>query len=148
MWKYSAGEWTWVSGSNAVGQSGTYGTQGIAAAGNVPGARSAPIGWADAAGNLWLFGGGGYDSTGLGGNLNDLWEYSSGEWAWMGGQNIVNQAGIYGTQNVAASSNIPGARSGAVGWTDATGNFWLFGGRGLDSNAALGGLNDLWEYQP
>ena len=148
LWKYSAGEWTWVSGSNVVNQSGTYGTQGIAAAGNVPGARSAPIGWADAAGNLWLFGGGGYDSIGQGGKLNDLWEYSSGEWAWMGGSNLVNQGGSYGTQGIAAPSNIPGSRSGGVGWVDAAGNFWLFGGAGLDSSVTAGGLNDLWEYQP
>ena len=33
LWKYSAGEWTWMSGSNGVSQDGTYGTQGIAAAG-------------------------------------------------------------------------------------------------------------------
>ena len=39
LWKYSAGEWTWMSGSNVVNQEGTYGTQGTAAAGNIPGAR-------------------------------------------------------------------------------------------------------------
>ena len=31
--------WTWVSGSNLTSQVGTYGTQGVPAAGNVPGKR-------------------------------------------------------------------------------------------------------------
>lgn len=31
--------------------------------------------WTDASGNLWLFGGDDYDSTGAQGNPNDLWEY-------------------------------------------------------------------------
>jgi N-acetylneuraminic acid mutarotase len=29
---------------------------------------------------------------------------------------------------------------------DATGNFWLFGGQGVDSAGTIGLLNDLWEY--
>ena len=32
-------EWAWVSGANYINQGGTYGTQGTAAAGNIPGAR-------------------------------------------------------------------------------------------------------------
>jgi len=37
-------------------------------------------------GNLWLFGGSGYISSGpSGGLLNDLWEYSNGQWTWMSG---------------------------------------------------------------
>jgi len=33
------------------------------------------VSWSDASGNLWLFGGEGFDSTGTEGTLNDLWEY-------------------------------------------------------------------------
>jgi hypothetical protein len=33
------------------------------------------VSWVDAAGNLWFFGGDGYDSTGAQGYLNDLWEF-------------------------------------------------------------------------
>ena len=36
---------------------------------------------------------------------------------------------------VPASTNIPGARKGAVTWVDGVGNFWLFGGCGYDSVA-------------
>ena len=30
---------------------------------------------------------------GQSGYLNDLWKYSAGQWTWMGGSNVVNQAG-------------------------------------------------------
>src|ERR1019366_1218258 len=146
LWMYSGGEWTWMSGSNIGSQSGTYGTQGTPAPGNVPGARQEAVTWTDKAGNFWLFGGQGFDSAGTIGVLNDLWKYSAGEWTWMGGANVVNQAGTYGTQGTPAPGNVPGARDSAVTWTDAAGNFWLFGGDGFDSAGAEGDRNDLWKY--
>src|ERR1700733_10248117 len=139
-------QWTWVNGADVVSQQGSYGIQGTAAPSNIPGAREQSMSWIGASGNFWLFSGNGFDSAGNNGFLNDLWEYSSGQWTWMGGANIVNQPGIYGTQGTAASSNIPGARNSEVRWIDASGNFWLFGGGGYDSNGTLGALNDLWEY--
>jgi len=147
LWKYGAGEWTWISGSDTLNQVATYGTQGIAAPGNVPGARSGATSWIDASGNFWLFGGSGVISSG---NccawLNDLWEYSSGQWTWIGGsQPLDNPQGVYGTQGIASPANIPGARSSANSWVDASGNFWLFGGDGVDSGGE-GYLNDLWKY--
>jgi hypothetical protein len=137
LWKYSAGEWTWMSGSNGGGQPGTYGTKGTPAPDNVPGARYGAVSWTDAAGNLWLFGGVG---------LNDLWKYSAGEWTWMSGSDTHDQPGTYGTQGTPAPDNTPGAREGAATWIDTTGNFWLFGGMGLDSTGTGGYLNDLWKY--
>jgi hypothetical protein len=146
LWEYSNGEWTWMSGSNVLNQTGTYGAEGTPAPGNVPGARDSAVSWIDASGNLWLFGGYGYDSTGAQGYLNDLWEYSNGEWTWMSGANVANQAGTYGNKGTPSSGNVPGARDSAVSWIDASGNFWLFGGGGYDSTGTLGSLNDLWEY--
>jgi hypothetical protein len=148
LWKYSGGEWTWVGGSNRVNQDGTYGTEGTAAGGNVPGARDSAVGWTDAAGNFWLFGGNGYGSTQAFGFVGDLWKYSGGEWTWMSGPNVVNQQGSYGTEGMAAPSNVPGARDSAVGWIDGAGNLWLFGGNGYDSAGTEGALNDLWMYEP
>jgi len=145
LWEFSGDEWTWVSGSNMVDQPGVYGTLGVAASGNVPGARYGAASWTDVSGNLWLFGGIGFDSAGNKNYLNDLWKYSGGLWTWVGGSNLVNQAGVYGTQGTAAAGNVPGARSGAVSLTDASGNFWLFGGQGCaDFCGAV--LNDLWEF--
>jgi N-acetylneuraminic acid mutarotase len=148
LWKYSNGEWTWISGSGTVNQIGTYGTQGNADASNVPGARQSAMSWTDAGGNLWLFGGLGFDSTGTFSELNDLWKYSESQWTWMGGAKLINQQGIYGIQGTAASTNAPGARYSAISWRDISGNLWLFSGQGLDSKKTSGELNDLWEYQP
>jgi hypothetical protein len=149
LWKYSGGQWTWMGGSNVAGQSGVYGTLGVAAAGNIPGARAAATSWTDSAGNFWLFGGVGYDSTGNEGELNDLWKYSGGQWTWVAGSNLANQNGTYGTVGKGAAGNTPGGRQHAASWIDASGNLWLFGGKGFDSSGTDGGdayLNDLWEY--
>lgn len=152
LWKYnpSANEWTWVGGSDIAGQSGTYGTLGTASVGNIPGAREAPGTWTDSSGNVWLFGGAGYDSVGTEGRLNDLWKYSpsTGEWTWVGGSSVADPSGTYGTLGTAAAGNIPGGRNHPVTWTDASGNFWLFGGIGYDSQGTVNYLNDLWKFSP
>jgi N-acetylneuraminic acid mutarotase len=146
LWKYSDGEWTWVSGSNLTEQAGNYGVRGIAASGNVPGARYQAVSWADGSGSLWIFGGFGIDATGTRGRLNDLWKYSDGEWTWMSGAQVGDRKGEYGSKGTAAAANVPGARVAASTWADSSGALWLFGGFGYDSNGTLGVLNDLWKY--
>ena len=146
LWRWDGTQWTWISGSNTRNQPGTYGTQGIADAANVPGARSSAMSWTDASGDLWLFGGGGYDSAGTFSYLNDLWRWDGTQWTWVSGSNTVHQSGIYGTQGIADAANEPGARAGAISWTDASSDQWLFGGFGYDSAGNLGHLNDLWRW--
>ena len=152
LWQYSpsSGQWTWISGGSAANADGVYGTQGTASAGNAPGARYSASSWIDASGDLWLFGGYGYDSNGVVGKLNDLWRYnpSTGLWAWISGGSSANANGVYGTQGSASASNVPGARYSASSWIDASGNLWLFGGYGYDSNGVVGKLDDLWRYSP
>jgi len=165
LWEFSptTRQWTWVSGSstlrpNSSGQPGVYGTLGGAAPGNIPGGRCGPDGWVDSSGNLWLFGGAGYDSIGVvPGWLNDLWEFSpaSKQWTWVGGNDtlgpyLYGQSGVYGTKGVPAASNIPGGRHNSATWIDRSGHFWLFAGTGLDQGGNGGDtdLNDLWRYQP
>lgn len=148
LWTFnpSGNVWTWVSGGKTANAAGVYGTQGVASASNVPGARSGATSWIDNSGNLWLFGG----STGVVTFSNDLWEYSLGSqtWTWMSGANVGSQSGTYGSIGVPSTANVPGARSGAVSWIDSGGNLWLFGGQGYDSAGASGYLNDLWEFNP
>ena len=114
LWKYNptTNEWTWVKGDNSLYQQGVYGTQGTADAANKPGARHAGVSWMDASGNLWLFGGIGYDENGNASYLNDLWRYnpSTNEWTWEKGDKIKDQSGIYGIQGTAAATNQTGAR--------------------------------------
>ncbi len=157
LWEYSpsVGTWTWQSGASTVNAIGVYGgtTPGTATASTVPGARWYANTWIDASGNLWMFGGLGYDSAGTYGNLNDLWEYtpasSSGPatWTWVAGSNTVNATGIYGTLGTGTASTVPGARNGAVSWIDSSGNLWLFGGA-IGFGGSAGFLNDLWQYTP
>jgi N-acetylneuraminic acid mutarotase len=149
-------EWNWVSGSSTVGasegQTGVYGTLGIPAADNTPGGRESPVGWVDNGGHVWLFGGYGFDANGFGNGLNDLWEFnpSTTEWVWMGGNNTGcvygAQSGVWGTMGTPAAGNIPSCRYGASGWTDSSGNFWLFGGEGRDIDGYWGDLNNVWEF--
>jgi hypothetical protein len=144
-----AGEWTWQSGSSSIDVAGTFGTQGIASTNNVPGARYLAAKWTDSSGNLWLFGGFGYAS--FQGTLNDLWKFNptAGTWEWVSGSNTTNSVGVYGTQGVASTSNVPGARQGSISWTDSSGNLWLFGGYGYASSSSTEGwLNDLWVFNP
>jgi N-acetylneuraminic acid mutarotase len=143
LWKYtpSTGEWTWMSGSSEINQPGVYGTLGVPAAGNVPGARSWGLSWTDPSGNLWLFGAG----------INDLWKYtpSTGEWTWMSGSDSsASSFPVYGTLGVPAAGNVPGGRYDAVSWTDSSGNLWLFGGIGEYAPVTGYSLSDLWEYTP
>lgn len=140
------GEWAWMGGSSSSSQPGTYGNPGVPAANNIPGSRMSAARWTDKQGNLWLFGGVGLDSGGNEGQLNDLWMFDGQQWTWIGGSDLVDQAGIYSGNGAASPSNWPGARGDASTWVDAEGNFWLFGGGGFDSTGGRGDLNDLWEY--
>jgi Galactose oxidase, central domain/Kelch motif len=182
LWEYTGGNWVFVSGGNTnkANQNGIYGAQGTAASTNMPGGRQEASGWADAHGNLWLFGGEGQDSVGTAnGILNDLWVYNiaANQWTWVTGSNKANQTGDYPAQPVTGAVStttaagtcglavgdlplscqavtltgvLPGSRWGASAWVDADGNFWLFGGWGLDSTGTNGNgaLDDLWVYTP
>jgi N-acetylneuraminic acid mutarotase len=166
LWEFSPSttEWTWKGGNSKGGQPGIYGTLGTPSAGNLAGGRTGAVSWTDASGHLWVFGGYGDDSTGSAGFLDDLWMFnsSSNEWTWMGGNSTVKctyvyvggeemicgQSGVYGALGTPSMANIPGGRQNAVSWIDSNGNLWLFGGSGLDASGTLGQLNDLWEFRP
>jgi hypothetical protein len=148
LWKFNGSQWTWVSGSSNLNETGVYGIKGVAGVSNIPGSRSYGVCWIDGSGSLWLFGGFGFDGTGSGGFLNDLWKYDGVNWIWVTGKTNVGQSGIYGSLGVTDPANIPGGRNAVIGWTDNSGNFWLFGGSGIDSGGSQSKLNDLWKYEP
>ncbi|MEI8298830.1 MAG: kelch repeat-containing protein [Pseudomonadota bacterium] len=140
--------WTWVSGSNQPSAANSYGTLGVAAASNAPGARSQPLAWSDSNGDLWLFGGYGYDATFVLEKYNDLWVFrpSLGRWSWIAGDATPNSGGIYGTMGTTATGNSPGARLGAAGWRDTSGRLWVYGGGGYATGTTQGYLGDLWRF--
>ncbi|NHI93796.1 MAG: galactose oxidase [Candidatus Lokiarchaeota archaeon] len=148
MFNVSDATWTWVSGDYLRNTLGTCGTKGVADPDNVPGSRYSSASWMDASGNLWLFGGYGYDNTSaLAQMLNDLWMFNvtTSTWTWVSGNYLADNEGIYGTKGVADPDNVPGSRYSSASWTDAGSNLWLFGGTGID-NVSLGRLNDLWMF--
>lgn len=147
LWRFrpSSGSWTRVRGTLSASRAGTYGVMGVPSASNAPGARVAGVTWTDSVGDLWLFGGGGGDSTPDGeGSLNDLWRYdpASDMWTWMGGSNLASSAGIYGVRGVPSASNIPGGRAYGTAAADHDGNVWIFGGQSWTGDP----LNDLWRF--
>jgi hypothetical protein len=131
-----------ITAAQHEGLGGVYGNPGL------PPSRLGAATWTDPSGNFWLFGG----STG-GHFYNDFWKYNTaaftgsnyttveGTWSTISGTSAVDQPGNY-----ASGTLVPGARTNAATWTDASGNFWLFGGDGYDSAHNIGFLNDLWEY--
>lgn len=177
LWKYDTilGEWTWMSGvAGTTKTPGNFGTQGKAAASNVPGARWLSAAWSDIHGNLWLFGGEGFDVTGNG-SLGDLWEYTTdptattdpgnpaqvvtGQWVWIRGPSSVSQPGVYGLTPDPRVwphvTNNPGTRWSPSYWTVKDPflgtQFWMFGGEGFGASGTPGSfnrLNDLWRYLP
>ena len=145
LWKWDGTNWAWMSGSDAPNQFGTYGTKGVAALTNMPGARLGSTSWVGTGGDLWLLGGEGEATAGSGGYLNDLWKWDGTNWAWVSGSDEADQEGTYGAKGVGAPGNVPGARNGSAPWTDASGNLWLFGGYG-SSASGWGSFNDLWKW--
>jgi N-acetylneuraminic acid mutarotase len=159
LWKLNGAtmQWMWVGGNStltigAAGQTGNYGTKGVADPANLPGGRMQAATWIDQAGDLWLFGGNGFGSIGTAGQdyLNDLWTFSvvNSQWTWIAGSNQIDQAGNYGTLGASAPGNGPGSRQGPAGWLDKNGDMLLFGGIGLDSIGTQSYMNDLWRFSP
>jgi N-acetylneuraminic acid mutarotase len=156
MWELdpSTNQWAWVGGSDTVNNYGTYGTLGVPATGNIPGARSGPAYWTDSSGNFWLFGGIGYAApvtTGaLSGFENDLWMFNptTKEWTWVNGSNVPGSTGQLGTLGTLATGNLPESRAGASGWVDSNGNIWIFGGFAETVSLDAYDSNDLWVFNP
>lgn len=151
LWKYNTTtkQWTWMSGSNLNNAFGTYGTQGVAANANTPGARwyRGPFAWVDTSGNFWMFGADGNGAT-KSGLLNDWWKYNAltNQWTWVSGSNEPGANPVYGTIGTNSASNQPGSRKDVIGWSDASGNLWMLGGYGPDASGSSGYLNDLWKF--
>ncbi len=121
LWSYDpvTNQWTWAKGDNTAYANNVYGTKGIAAPENKPGARYDLASWIDISGSLWLFGG--YDSYN---RLNDLWKLGtttpqqstrSLKVNIYGGTNPYNNA-QWNNWNVTASLN-----SGALTYADNAG---------------------------
>lgn len=148
LWRFNPQtlQWTWMKGLQSTDNFGIYGTQGVASASAMPGARYGSATWVDAQGNLWLYGGKGYAASGGDGNLSDLWMYNiqTNQWTWVKGSNQINQNAVYGLLGISSNSVMPGGLHFPGYWTHNN-EFYLYGGSGLGA-ASQGYLGDLWKY--
>jgi len=150
LWRFNiaSNTWTWMKGDTAS-QLGVWGTMGVENPLNTPSGRWCYARWTDYSGNLWLFGGQGFDATGGNWYMNDMWRYNpvTNNWAWMNGSQIGNTNGVYGSLCVSSPANVPPHRfENRAAWTDAGGSFWMFGGTYRPGLFTIAGLNDLWMY--
>jgi hypothetical protein len=140
--------WTFQNASSYTDSYGIYGSKGVAAPANIPGARGNAIYAKDANGRIWFFGGSGLGAN-ASGSFNDLSLYdpTSQEWTWLSGYPMYsNLTAWYGSEYLPNSWNYPGSRASGSAFIDAHGNFWLFGGEGYDLAGNYGELNDVWEF--
>jgi hypothetical protein len=149
LWKFDrvVNQWVWVSGASGINQQGVYGTVCVPATGNRPVSKFENRNcWTDACGNFWSYGG--CDDGGFTNKYNDLWRYNptTNQWTFINGATTSNAASIYGTINVSAPTNNPGARCGSNSWYDnTTGNLFMFGGGAANFPTCK---NDMWRYVP
>ncbi len=154
LWKYDivTNQWTWMNGPQYVtDQNGNWGVLGVPSPNNYPPARTfGPNCWTDKNGDLWLFGGYGFDKNSNQGGLSDLWRYNiaTNQWTWIWGSDTVNKAPIYGTIGVAANTNDPGSRAECKsGWVDDNNNLWMYGGQdGATAQTVVNVRSDVWKY--
>ncbi|MEQ9403307.1 MAG: kelch repeat-containing protein [Cyclobacteriaceae bacterium] len=149
LWKYEPQKksWTYLGGNTEENlNDGVYGSKGIGSSNNDPKSRWHGASWTGKDGKLWFFGGINYNPPINNiGWLNDLWFYDpeTNVYTWMGGSSEIDASGVYGIKGEASTSHVPGARSSSSYWSDAEGNFWLFGGyESFEYN------NDLWKFNP
>jgi Galactose oxidase, central domain len=158
-------DWIWTNGTNTSGVDGTpvYGSFPVPVVPpppdpnpwtNTPGVRDSGATWT-VGGVMYLFGGLGFELAGnpqpdtRSGFLNDMWacDVSVSEFCEWQLLETVNM-GLFpiAQHEDNQGGTIPGGRWGSGTWTDNSGNLWLFGGQGVDTNGSIGLLGDLWEF--
>lgn len=116
LWRYNRDSktFTFIDGSNSTDAAGIQP--------NKPTPRDSPNSWVDNTGNLYIYGGNGFNRTGTAtGNLADFWVYnvSGSGWRYITGSTVPGQ--------VVAGTLEPRADSGR--WTDESDKwFYIFSG--------------------
>eukprot|EP01116_Phalansterium_solitarium_P025643 TRINITY_DN9905_c1_g2_i6.p2 TRINITY_DN9905_c1_g2~~TRINITY_DN9905_c1_g2_i6.p2 ORF type:complete len:543 (-),score=189.46 TRINITY_DN9905_c1_g2_i6:2987-4615(-) len=159
LWRFSAGNWTVLSGTSGPLVATHAGTLNVASPLNQPEVRANPAVWSggDTGSTVYMFGGAVPDDAYTLGYAayNDLWAFDTDQllWTWLNGNTdgSVNAVGIYGTRGQAAAGSHPSGRTGAAagGISNGTAAF-VFGGLGVGGvknplrNFELNIENDLW----
>lgn len=151
LWKYSPTDDTWVhlSGDSTRNSLGVYGLVLVTSTTAKPGGRLNSNVFVTSDDRVWVYGGFGRASV-LGPSfLDDLFMYDGTNWTFMKGNDAIDQAGAYATQNVEDAISRPGGRANGSVFIDSNQDFWIFGGEGFGGTAGQQGtLQDIWRYNP
>jgi hypothetical protein len=131
--------------------------RGVCNSPSYPGGRYGAASWVDGAGNLWMYGGYGFDQTQCNGPsevyptaLEDMWEYTASEWRHRSGVlSPTTATASYSAQASPQASNSPGGLMWASAWSDPSGNLWLYGGVNaptVNQTGIFAPSNLTWEY--
>lgn len=151
LWKYDPDTnlWTWFGGGGRNVMS--HGTKGVPSLTNWPMQLAwCPMTWTDDNGDLWLYGGRGYNwaTPSKIKRSNMLWRYNiaSGMWTWMSGDIDFDEKNpLWNTIQQYSPFNTPGGRSETnCSWVDKDNNLWFFGGFTMDGREVH--CNDMWKY--
>jgi len=140
IWRFDliTNTYTYLAGSTTYNAKSVYTTPGVTIGGRQ--FHTMAIGGSA----VYIFGGFGYDSTGIV-NLNDLFsvDISTFTVTFLQGSTTGNKNGNYTTP-----SGFPGSRQGhTMSYISSTQSLLVFGGNGYDFNSPSPGLlNDLWQY--
>lgn len=159
LWMYNptTNEWAWMNGTNQLDNTGSQGASGIEDPSNMPSSRfETRSHMRDQCENFYFFGGLREVEMDLnfeydGEILTDLWKYSKSTnmFTWIGGTDLINANGVYGTLGEANELNYPGSRSGAIQWMDQNSVIRVYGGNAGFSTTEGDPwplFNDMWTF--
>lgn len=96
--------------------------------------------------------------------LNDLWQwnFTSRQWVWQSGTNVMNHIGVYAPTGICNTSSVPSGRFGhGMIFKNSTEELWIFGGylpckcplldharvfTRTNGQLLIFTVNDLWSY--
>src|SRR5690606_37001086 len=148
----------------AVNQMAQYGDKGVYQQGSWPGGRAVAGFAIDSFGNLWIYGGLGFNNVIAGselffkkssppphqnqGVLNDLWVFNGTMWAWMGGRTEANVlAAFHNESGVESPLSMPHNSYFPAAWMDDDDNFWFYGGAVSNLTSKSGSISSSNQNQ-
>lgn len=148
LWSFNliTQSWELKKGNRKVNQKVERYAKSIESINTQPEGRKGASTWVDKNGDLWMFGGRGFDNVS---NYDQMWHFSAkkNNWILMGGTDKTNQKNKVSNKKENSTGSLPGARYGSAFWSDKDGNFWMFGGSVYSNEKAKDSyLADLWQF--
>jgi hypothetical protein len=148
VWQYKIASktWGWIAGystsAKTVPYAARYGSLNVPNVNNTPPARIWPQRWAFDDSFYMFSGSAQYQSADL---YSDLWQFNvtTKIWTWIAGPSTLNVGPTY-----TGADAVPSGRcehQGFIHYKNRT--LYMFGGYGLDFQAIISNLNDLWKFE-